>query len=100
MTSTTEFEIPERFQNAFAGRTYLNLTEFADALEMNLKTVARHMDDGHLKCIEVGTEKIRPRLKSTLSKVCAFPLKQSRDGYAWKVPAKRMGSSSRRFSWR
>jgi hypothetical protein len=75
-----EFEIPERIRQAFAGRTYLNQTELADALEMNIKTVARHMNEGNLKYTEVGTGKIRPRRKSTLSQVCAFLLNQSRGG--------------------
>jgi DNA-binding Xre family transcriptional regulator len=65
-------EIPERIRKAFAGRIYLNQTELAAALEMNIKTVARHMDEGNLKYTEVGMGKVRPRRRSTLSQVCAF----------------------------
>jgi hypothetical protein len=85
-------EIPERIRKAFAGRTYLNQTELADALEMNIKTVARHMDEGNLKYTEVGMGKIRPRRRSTLSQVCAFLLRQSRDG-CQNVVGKVTGSS-------
>lgn len=71
-------EIPERVRKAFAGRTYLNQTELADALEMNIKTVARHMDAGDLKSTTIGMGKQRPRRRSTLSQVLTFLLKQSR----------------------
>jgi hypothetical protein len=89
----TELEIPERITKAFAGRTYLNQTELADALEMNIKTVARHMDEGNLKYTEVGMGKVRPRRRSTLSQVLAFLLKQSRDGCdKQKAPGKATAS--------
>jgi hypothetical protein len=66
-------EIPERIRKAFAGRTYLNQTELADALEMNIKTVARHMDEGNLKYTEVGMGK-GPAAAAidTQSGVCIF----------------------------
>jgi len=72
------FEIPERIKLAFAGRTSLNMGELARALELNIKTIGRHMDAGNLGYIEAGVGSIRPRRKSTLAQVCAFLLKQSR----------------------
>jgi hypothetical protein len=90
----TELEIPDRIRKAFAGRTYLNQTELADALEMNIKTVARHMDEGNLHYHEVGMGKVRPRRRSTLSQVCAFLLNQSRDGCeSHKASGRATGSS-------
>jgi hypothetical protein len=90
-------EIPDRIRTAFAGRTYLNQTELADALEMNIKTVARHMDEGNLKYTEIGTGKVRPRRRSTLSQVLAFLLKQSRDGCdGQRVAGKATAYSSQR----
>jgi hypothetical protein len=99
VTTTTDFEIPERIRKAFAGRTYLNQSELADALEMNIKSIARHMEEGNLKYTEVGMGKVRPRRKSTLSQVCAFLLKQSRGGSVCpspRAPGKAMGFSFRK----
>ena len=94
----TELEIPDRIRKAFAGRTYLNQTELADALEMNIKTVARHMDEGNLHYHEVGMGKVRPRRRSTLSQVCAFLLNQSRDGCeSHKAPGRLRALPTRRF---
>jgi hypothetical protein len=72
------FEIPERIRNAFAGRTSLNMGELADALELNIKTIQKHMDAGNLAYLVSGIGTVRPRRKSTLSQVIAFLVKQSR----------------------
>lgn len=72
MTAIADLELPERVTAAFTGRSHLTFPELAEALELDLKTLRRHCDSGHIDWLLKGTGAKRAHRVFTLAQVREF----------------------------
>lgn len=65
-------QVPDKVRAAFQDRSTLTVPELARSMEMDVKTLRRHIRDGQMPCHLKGTGSVRRHVVFTLSDVAAF----------------------------